>query len=248
MGLDFVEITMDLEKTLSIKLSDDDFQNLLRNGDILVGDLYDNILNQLGLHDELRYDVGLNFGLYAELRDVLHAVTEMPLASIRLDTGLAELFPRETRRDKWDVLRSDCRYRVRDLDYPVAVSICGFCLALGMVAFEQLNLMQFLGIQWLWPVLGILGLLMVTETYFKLMPLFRRLRNRLPPGMVTVKDLCRTVFDANYADICIDSELTVDPCCIAVWDKLVEILVGVLAVEADEITFRSRLVGDLRMG
>lgn len=248
MGLDFVDITMSLEETFSVELSDDVFHNMTRDGDILVGDLYDNILKQLGLHDELRYDVGLNFGLYSELRDVLHAVTDIPLSSIRLGTGLVELFPRETRRDKWDVLRSDCRYRVRDLDYPVAVSICGFCLALGMVAFEQLNLMQFLGIQWLWPVLGMLGLLMVTETYFKLMPLFRRLRNRLPPGMVTVKDLCRTVFGANYADICIDSELSVDPRCIAVWDKLIEILVEVLGVEADEITFRSRLMADLRMG
>jgi hypothetical protein len=59
------------------------------------------------------------------------------------------------------------------------------------------------------------------------------------------------VMGLDFVDICRDVEMPpderLDERCLEVWQKLVEILVGVLGVEADRVTFRARLVQDLGM-
>ena len=247
MGLDFLDIQFRMEKKFGIALSGEDLTDLVDNGDITAGDLYSLVLKKMHLRDVARYDLRLNYRLWAEIQGVIQSVTKAPLERIELKTPLEVLFPRESRRTSWDAIRQVCPYRIRELDYPKAVRWIGLTLATGIVLIEQFRVWQIPGAQWLWPLLGLLGIWMVGETYLKLLSVCAPFRSRFPSGMNTVKDLCRAVLAVNYEEICKGIEIPFDERCLVVWQELKEILVDALGVDSDAITFRSRLVGDLGM-
>ena len=247
MGLDLVEITMDIEETFGVSLSEDDLTAIWRNRDVMVGDLYDLILTKLELRDATRHDVRVNHSLWCELRNTVHSVTDVPLDRIELKTPLATLFPPESRRIRWGQLRDSSPYRVPELDYAPIVRVCSFLVAVAMVIVEHFHLWQFRGLKWLWPVLGILGGWMLLETYVKVLAILAPWRNSFPNGMTIVKDLCRIVLSTNYSDVCQDANVPLDERCLAVWQQLTGILVDSLGVKPDRVTFRSRLVRDLGM-
>lgn len=247
MGLDLLDIQFRIEEKFDITLSNEDFTGLVRDRDITVGDLYKVVLKKTHLRDVARHDIRLNYQLWRGIQGAIESVTNAPRERIELKTPLATLFPRETRRETWDALRCACPYRIRELDYPRFVRGTGFTLAVGVVLIEHLRICQIAGAVWLWPVLGGLGVWMVGETYLKLMSICAPLRNHLPSGMITVKDLCRAVLATNYEDLCSGIEIPFDERCLAAWEQLREVLSDALGVDAERITYRSRLIRDLGM-
>jgi acyl carrier protein len=247
VGLDLLDITFRIEKEFEIDLSPDDLDSVVRDRDIIVGDLYELVLRKLHFRDFARYDIRLNYALWTELRGMIHSVTEVPLDQIELKTPLEGLFPRKSRRATWEALRQASPYRVRRLDYPRAVRTAGFLLAVVMVLFEQVRIWQLPEVRWLWPLLGLLGVWMLVESYAKVLSILAPLRNCFPCGMTTVKDLCRSVLATSYADLSRHVEIPVDDRRLVVWEGLTAILVEALGVDADEVTSRSRLVKDLAM-
>ena len=247
MGLDLVEITLRIEDGFGVELSQDDVAGIVRDRDIVVGDLYKLILQKVHSRDVARYDVRLNYALWRELQGVIHTAAKVPLDQVELKTPLEALFPRETRRARWEALRKAAPYRVRKLEYPEAVCWAGFVLAVAVVLIEQFQIWQVPGLAWLWPVLGLLGVWMLIEWYTKVLLVFAPLRTRFPSGMTTVKDLCRAVVATNHEEICPAGEIPLDDRCLVVWRQLTEILVEALGVDADAVTFDSRLVRDLAM-
>ncbi len=254
MGLDLVEIVLEIEKAFEIELPIDEFEEFVHDGDIVVGDLYEHILRKVGLRDFGRYDFRLNYALWEELQGVIAAATQVSPEEVQLKTPLEDLFPKESRRATWRALREACPYAVRELDYPTAVRRTGLALAATMVLVEQFQVWQIPGARWLWPLLGLFGLWMLAETYAKLLRVLASLRTRFPSGMRTVKDLCRAILATNYKEICQahgeirpDAEIPPDDRAVEVWEKLRAILVEELGVDADKITFQSRLVRDLGM-
>ena len=245
MGLDLLDITFRIEKAFQIEMSRQDFFELWRDGDIVAGDLYEFILRKMHLRDVGRRSVRLNEYVWSQIQAALHSATAAPLVQIQLGLRLEELFPRETRRDRWRALREQSPYQIAELDYPKFVRVFGFLLAIGVVVVEQRQIWQIPGANWFWPVLGIFAVWMIGETYLKLLSVCSALRNRFPGKMQTVKDLCRTVMSTNYAEICRGAEISIDQRSAVVWEQLVEILASALGVDAREVTFRSRLVGDL---
>ena len=247
MGLDLLDITFRIEKEFEVEVSRDDLEAVMRDQDIVVGDLYELVLRKLHLRDFARNDIRLNYALWTEIREIIHSATEVPLEEIELKTPLEKLFPRENRRASWELLREAAPYRIGKLGYPKTVRRIGFLLAVAMVLFEQLQIRQVPGLRLLWPVLGFLGLSMLIETYAKVLSILAPFRNSFPSGMTTVKDLCRAVLATNYTDFCSHVEIPLDDRCLDVWERLTAILVETLGVEVDEITFRARLVKDLAM-
>lgn len=247
MGLDLLDITYRLEKSLGVKIELTDFEGIVRDRDVLVGDLYNLILAKLDLRDVGRYDYGLNVALWEAVRQRVAEVSQRPSETIEPATPLAELFPRNTRRERWAALRESLPLRIPELDYPVAVRYAAAGLALGMVAVDYLKIWQFAAARWLWPLLAILGLWLLAETHFKVMARLRPFRMAFPRQMRTMKDLCRHALALNYAEIHRQADLSADPRCGDVWEKLVAVLAEVLAVEPEEIAFHSRLVRDLGM-
>jgi len=247
MGMDFLDISLRIERDLEVTLSDDDLAELARDGDITVGDLYLCVLRRLNLRDLAQRDIGMNYALWKEIQELLCAVTNTPVTEVELKTPLAALFPRQSRPAAWSALREACRYRVPKLDYPGSVRVIGWMLATTMVAGELLNFWQLIGAAQVWPLFALLGIWMLVETYAKLLSGLARFRTRFPARTQTVKDLCRRIIAGNYEDICEGVEIPLDDECLAVWRKLQEILVDVLGVKEEEITFEGRLVADLRM-
>jgi acyl carrier protein len=254
MGLDLVDMMIQIEEELNIEISSDDWSSIAQDGDTQVGALYELILHKLNLRDFGRKDIRLNLQLWTEMQNVLHLVTEVNLDQIELSTPLETLFPKDRRRELWTTLRTFCPYRVAELDYPKAVRNVGLLLALVVVAMESFHLWGLRGLQFLWPLLGmivpILGLIaiwMVSETYLKILKILASFRNQFPKGMKTVKDLCRAVLASNFAELCQGMEIPFDQPCLDIWQKLVQILADTSGVDAERITFSSRLVRDLGM-
>jgi acyl carrier protein len=245
MGLDFLDLTFRIERVFDVKMSEEDFSGLMRNRDIAVGDIYEFLLKKLNLRDVGRYDLRLNEYLWSQMRSALHSASETPFEQIQLGIALEEIFPRDMRRARWKALREICPYRVRELDYSRFIRLAGFLLATTVVLLEQFQVWQIPGAQLLWPLLGGVGIWMVCETYLKVLAICAPLRNCFPAKMTTVKDLCRSVLASNYADICDLAELALDGRCSAVWEQLVDVLVETLGVDPADVTFRSRLFGDL---
>lgn len=248
MGLDFLDLTLRIEDAFGIALSDDDLEAVFRDGDVMVGDLYTVVLKKVHRRDTVRNDVRLNWAFWRQLRGIFCTVTEAPFEAIELRTPLAELFPRATRRAQWQALRDACPYRVAELGYPRFVRTAGFALAAGMVLVDQARIWRIPGAAWLWPVLGLVGVWMLAETYMRVLVFLRPFQVCFPAGMTTVKDLCRAVLSTNYDRLGQETAVPLDDRCIAVWERLTGILVDVLGVEAERVTFRSRLIRDLGMG
>ena len=80
----------------------------------------------------------------------------------------------------------------------------------SVVLIETQHVWQIPGVNWFWPLLGMLGCWVFSETYFKILSICARWRTRLPRGMKTVKDLCRAVLAANYEEICQGTERTLN--------------------------------------
>lgn len=247
MGLDLLDVTFRIEKQFEVDLSQDDLEAIVRDKDIRVGDLYELILRKLHLRDFARNDIRLNYALWTEVRDVIHGVAEAPVEQIELKTPLETLFPRKTRRATWEALREAMPYRVGRLGYPRMVRTAGFLVAVVMALFEQFPIWQVPGAKWLLPLLGFFAVWMLIETYTKVLSALAPLRNSFPPGMITVKDLCRAVLATNYADLSRDVAIPLDERCLVVWEQLTEILVDALGVDAEAVTFRARLVKDFAM-
>jgi acyl carrier protein len=247
MGLDWYDIHLGLEKTFDVSLSDDDFQDVFRDRDIRVGDLYEVLLKKLEINEVVRYDVSVNFILWRRMQADLHQVTGLPLDDIKLQTPLVDLFPKQDRCEMWEELRAASPYHLRDLDYPRVVRVVGFTIAVLVVLAEQLQIWQLGLLQWMLPLLGLFGIWMVAETYLKILFFLRRWRTSFPKGTDTVKDLCRDVLANNYDAICEGAQIPLDEGAAVVWRKLTDILVDTLGVERDAITFRTRLVRDLGM-
>lgn len=247
MGLDAVDITFRLEREFGVTFSQDELTGLVRDGDVVVGDLYNALLEKLHLRDVGRSSVRVNYALWRQVHEAIRRATDVPRETVELKTPLERIFPRDTRREAWERLRNALPYRVRELDYPKPVRVIGFVLAGGMAFLDLFQIWQLPGMKWLLPLLSLFGIWMFVETYAKVLGILRPFRNSLPSRMVTVKDLCHDVLAANYRRVCQDAAIEFDDRSVAVWHKLVEILVAALGVDAEEITFRTRLIRDLGM-
>jgi acyl carrier protein len=253
MGIDLLDVAFRVEKAFGVPLAASDFEQMVRDRDIVVGDLYELILRRVHARDTVRNDIRLNFALWEELQRQLGAAAGVPVGEVQLKTPLGRLFPPSTRRVAWERLQAASRYRIPTLDYPWPVRPIGFALALAMALLEQFRIWQLPGAQWLWPVLGLLGIWMFAESYGKLMAVFAACRIRFPGGMKIVKDLARAVVATDYQTILAGSreepagsyDLPADDRCLAVWQQLREILADTLGVKAEEVTLKSRLIADL---
>jgi hypothetical protein len=132
MGLDFLDVAFRVEKTFGISLAASDFEQLARERDVVVGDLYELILRKIRAHDTVRTDVRLNFAVWVGFRQQIGYAAGVAVDDVQLKTPLETLFPLETRRMAWGALRAASPYRIATLDYPWAVRPIGLLLAAAM--------------------------------------------------------------------------------------------------------------------
>jgi acyl carrier protein len=253
MGLDLLDIEFRLEKAFGIKMDAEDFESLVRDRDVVVGDLYGLILRKIHIRDTVRTNIHLNFAVWEELQEHLSKASGIAKGEILLKTMLEDIFPRDTRRVAWEGMRSASPYRIASLDYPWAVRPIGLSLAAAVVLIEQFQIWRIPGALFLWPILGIVGVWMFAESYTKVMFFFAAWRTQFPKGMKSVKDLVRSILANNSEKIVGDKqggivgevEIPIDDQSVAVWRQLQEILSDALGVKAEKVTLESRMIADL---
>lgn len=247
MGLDFMELKIEIEDRFEITFEEDDW--ISSNGLLIetAGDFYQTILRKLIVWKSARQDIRLNFEVWEAVRDKVADLTDRPHESIRLWDSLENLFPMSQRRELWQQFREVSDYPLSELEYPKWVPRLGLTLTLGMGFLDQFQVWQIPRVEWLWPILCIIGIWMMVETYTKFLSVCARFRTRFPDKLQTVKDLCRNLIDKNYRDMDVQYYPPTSEFCRDVWDEMVGIFQEVLGVDREEVKPESRLIADLGM-
>lgn len=241
MGLDLVEISMQIEERFGVPFESEDYESVVTSGDVRVGDVFDLVVKKLAALEAGKRDIGLNRALCLDMQADISEVTGAPSSDIRLNTDLRELFPRSTRAALWETFQTHSQYRIPELHYPRWVSVAGVAGVPLIVLLEQLPLWQIPFIPQV--LLVLLGVAMLIETTLRLSRLMKPFRSRFPDGMRTVKQLCKAVLKRNHRSLAIRD--VYQPDANAVWPGFRDLLAETLCVEPEKITRESRLFADL---
>jgi len=116
MGLDIVELVMEVEEEFGILIPDADYEQIST-----VGDMHDYICLKLPV-DKPRPSSGstrcLSSAAFLRLRRSLMSVCGVERDRVRLEASLSDLLPKQHRREKWRRLRDDLKLWLPDLERP----------------------------------------------------------------------------------------------------------------------------------
>ena len=227
MGLDSVELIMDIEESFDISISDDRATKI-----VTVGECYEAILAELP--DAERKRACLSAVAFYRVRRALLAVTGRSRKEIRPKAPLEDLLPRKQRHETWIQMRERLDMRCPALGLPV----WGWLTVLaGATAVVFLFTFVF-GWSWGWA-LGVPALITLIMLYYFLNAAFAV---ELPDRIRTVGDLAKAILVRNYAKVAAgitDAD--------EVWESLRIIIAENLGVSLDEVTKDARFVADLGM-
>ena len=254
MGLDLFDVLHRIEQEFGVALSDDDLSLIIAERDIRAGALCVLVEQRRRILDQVRLDLGINRQVWEELRAALAAAAPEHSSGLDLSTALEAIFPRTTRREAWDRLRTISSLPIPELEYPRLVQVAGWTFALLAAVLELAQFRwQWFGpwrrvaVFWLLP--GLVGLWMVFESRRKLLNWMRPWRTSLPRGMQTVKDLCRGLLATRGLEL-VDPERALagsGATAVDLWPQMQQLLADVLGVKPEEVVPEARLFADLGM-
>jgi acyl carrier protein len=238
MGLDTIELILDVEQTFGVSIPDEDAQRMCT-----VGDIYQFLMDHCPLADDAGHQVCLTAAAFYHTRRGLCDVAEADRRKVRPGTQIAELLPTRTRREGWRRLAEALAVPLPDLRRPVWLSRLLFYGPLGAIAISAIYLAIERPAQLRdgWPALAIWGLYLGVEGYLGT----RQCAVRIPRGFDTAGDLARTVLSGKASEF--HGHL------IAwhhreLWHTLVRIISTCLDVEPSRVTPEATIVGDLGAG
>ena len=228
MGLELVEILMEVEETFGIIISDDDAPQIRT-----VGQLHEYILEYRRKEMQQGCPTGR---VFRDIRRVLTTTTSVPRRAIRPSTELTTILPLRGRRRVWNRLQQDVPGRRRALRLPFRLGpiMAGLCVSTGVV-----------GTAIIMPHVGIvnaivLGVTATLTTLLLIVFITRPFAVAFPDGVVTVGDLATATLPPGYEEA-VKQQMTDQE----VWEKLQKIVADILSVKVDAITASSRFVEDL---
>jgi acyl carrier protein len=231
MGLELVEIVLQVEETFGvIVVRDDAFQIKT------VGDLYQYIVAR---RVEQRQQGCPTARAFRDIRRVLTETTSMPKQAIRPSTELATLLPLRSRRRVWKKLDKKLpgQIPVSCLPYRLGPKLAGLCVVAGLVG--TVTIAPHIGIGHA-VVLGMTASL-ATVLLFSLVSF--PFAVTFPRGVVTVGDLAVASLPPDCEQV-LKREMTDEE----IWEKLREIVAETLGLKAEDITPSARFVEDLGAG
>ncbi len=230
MGLDLVELAMEVEETFGVVISDDAAVEIRT-----VGQLYDYILQYRG-----RERGCPTSGTFYAIRRVIVDAGGVPKRAVRPSTRLTSILPPRLRRRVWKSMHQQGQgWRVRGLRLPyrlgptsaVLTLICGAVgaiLAIPHVGIEAALVLAATG-----TAMGLLLLIWLT----------RPLAVAFPSGVPTVGDLTLAALPPGY-DIAAKAQWDDRE----IWQKLQAIVVDILGAKPEEVTPSARFIEDLGAG
>lgn len=231
MGLDVVELMMDVEETFHITIEDDDYEEIRT-----VGDLHDLILkrvDKVAAPEAQRDRICLTSATFLTVRRALVSLFEIPRAAIRPSSPIDHIFPRDDRLKNWDRLRNTLDLKLPALQRPTWM-VC------ALVAVATISVAAAL---WLHPA-GIVGILALTVAAVGLLALLTHPFATEPgPQFATVGDLTQTLLQRNYRAL---HTRHIGWGRERVWETLKVIIVEQLGVSPEDVRPDARFVDDLR--
>jgi acyl carrier protein len=231
MGLELVEIVIEVEETFGIVISDEAAPQLQT-----VGQLHDYILDRRRQTQQHGCPTG---HVFRDVRRVLTETASLPRQAIRPSTELKTILPPRIRRRVWKRLQQEAQGRLPDLCLPFRLGqvIAGGCFVAGVVAAVMiLPLVGFVHAVWLG---GTALVAMLLVAFFATRPFALA----FPDGVATVGDVARAVLPPGY-EVAVKQQMTDEE----VWLKLQKIVADTLGVKVENVTPSARFVEDLRAG
>jgi acyl carrier protein len=229
MGLDAVELIMDVEKTFGIEIDEHDLQDIRT-----VGGLHAYVLAHA---EQTERPVCCSAHSFYHLRRALVSTLDLPREALTPSSDLASLLPLRSRRRLW------ARLGGLDLELPRLqrgpVVAWGIVLLSASAAYGWTALFGFThdGSMLIFDI----GVFLTTATilYF----LTDRIRFKIPGGS-SVGDVARAISELNFGHYFTERPgLDHDD----IWTILQQIVVDQLAVKPSEVTYDARFIEDLGM-
>ena len=240
MGLDTVEIVLQVEETFGVRLPAAPLHEVRT-----VGEFHEAVLDVLGREND---GAGINDEAMKRLRDALSVAKSPSQVIVNGETALSDLFPIMTRRWRWRRLAEIARLTLPQLEFAKSLSTVGTVLAI-VVGWLFVYLLLFgvdrvfsIGALWFAVLCTILGLLTIVFWLILLRWLARPLAVCWPSGMDTLGDLARWVAREHYGElIACEKRFNSEE----VWCILQKIVADVVGIDPNKVTKQSRFVEDL---
>lgn len=231
MGLELVEIVMEVEETFGIVFSDDAAPQIRT-----VGQLHEYILECRNREKQQGCPTGR---VFREIRRVLTDTASLPKRAIRPSTQLKAILPPHTRRRVWKALRASVSGRLPGLRLPFRLGpiSAGLCVVAGIIGTATVT-----------PHVGgvnavVLGVAATVMALLLIAFVTRSYALALPHGVVTVGDLTLAALPPGHEEAA-KQQMTDEE----VWERLQKIVADILGVKIDDITPSARFVEDLGAG
>ena len=231
MGLDSVELVLEVEDAFGFSIPDEDAAGLTT-----VGKLYDYVLTH---RFRGKQDACLSSMTFYKLRRGLMLVLQVPRNSVRVSAELSAIIPKHRRRT-WRAIEKATGFRLPFLRRPGWVVTLGALAAvgLGVATSALLRLKPFGG--------GVIVAILSTGVFaYFLFWLTWSLAYEFPPDVATVGQLAKATLARNYRPIVAESKKSATDA--EVWEILQRIIGEQLGVRIDQLTKETSFVEDLHV-
>ncbi len=235
MGLDLVELILEVEESFEIKLPDDRASEIQT-----VGDLYQLILELHGTSVAARETrkVCLSAATFREIRRGLHK--ELPIATGRLRPSdrLESILPRSFRGDLWITLDKSLDLRLPKLVRSRRVTLLLLVLTVIFAAAGGAAAWEVVGFGWVAVASSACGLVAAAGVFWLTKPLAIHPR----ASFSSFRGLTEDVLARNFGELSrrFQASSPAD-----VWNALKTIFVAQLGVTAERVKPEARLIADL---
>lgn len=230
MGLDGVEIVMEVEKTFGIALEEEETSHVET-----VGDMFELVLSKLEIKED---DRCLSSMAFYHLRRALMEEFNIPRKAIRLETPFEELVPAENRLERWQDLEKRVGVSLSRLVLPRpiewGIGIASFVVAAASGLATALIFHK--------PEAGFVFIPVFLVTLICLHVCYDHKRVVIPYSFKTVRDAVLSVLTLNIKKF---RDLKADWGKEEVWHIIRGIIVERLRVDPSEVTPSARFYQDL---
>lgn len=230
MGLDSVELVMEVEKAFNIRIPDREAEKI-----ITVGDFHNCVWRYL---EEKQNDKCVSQQLFYKLRRLLADAFQLKKEEIHLNVSPENIFPQEDRRTKYHNFAATNQLQLPDLELTKPWSdflvVIGIVTILGGLAWSVLMIYFFDCSKWtlLIPVAGII----LTSSISRMLDGKRTI---IPPQ--SIREFTQKVLSLNYAALATASGHNRKE----VESVINHIIINKVGVEPEEVKPESRLGDDL---
>jgi acyl carrier protein len=235
MGLDAVELLMEVEETFDIKIDDNDYPEIRT-----AGDLYDLIVARTPKQTSGRNC--LSPRVFCRFRRALTTSFNIARSTIRLDTSLTSLIPEKNGRTSWSRLQESLGLTLPKLQRPTWV--VHFLTLTTIMAFILLCLYTIIALEKSSIVAILLPALLTTIMGLLFAAITQPLAIQIPSSCTTVRGATSAVMVTNLFKLTAEEDCASET---EIFEILRTIISCHLEVPFEKVTRDASLVNDLGM-